>query len=158
LNINQVEEVIVMAMMRYEPFEGINQLQREINRLFESPGYRGNGETGLSASDWAPAVDIREEPDAFVLSADVPGVDPKDIEVTMEQGVLTLKGERAHDKEEEKKGFRRVERVRGSFLRRFTLPDTVDPDQITARTNNGVLEIRVPKGEKAQPRRIEIQG
>ena len=94
--------------------------------------------------------------DRFVLTADIPGVDPADIEITMEQGVLTLKGERTLETQEEDKGYKRVERAHGAFYRRFSLPDTADPEQITASGKNGVLEITIPKKEQEKPRRISV--
>jgi HSP20 family protein len=103
-------------------------------------------------------VDIREDKDAYVLHADVPGVDPKDIEVHMENGVLTIRGERKSETKEERENYKRVERVRGTFYRRFTLPDTADADKISAKSVNGVLEVRIPKQETVQPRRISVEG
>ena len=145
-----------MALMRYEPLNLLNQLQREVNRLFETSRF-GDEETGHMLADWMPAVDIKEEPTQFVLHADLPGVDIKDIEITLENGVLTLKGQRAAEKKEETEQYRRVERVRGTFLRRFSLPDAVDAEKVTAKCKDGVLEVVVPKREAAQPRRIAIE-
>ena len=145
-----------MALMRYEPLNLLNQLQREVNRLFET-SRSGDEETGHMLADWAPAVDIKEEPNQFVIRADLPGVDLKDIEVTLENGVLTLKGQRASEKKEETEQYRRVERVRGTFLRRFSLPDVADADKVSAKCKDGVLEVMVPKREAAQPRRIAIE-
>ena len=145
-----------MALMRYEPLNLLNQLQREVNRLFETSRL-GDEETGHMLADWAPAVDIKEEPAQFVIHADLPGVDIKDIEITLENGVLTLKGQRAAEKKEETQQYRRVERVRGTFLRRFSLPDAVDAEKGAARCKDGVLEVVVPKREAAQPRRIAIE-
>ncbi|WP_090209324.1 Hsp20/alpha crystallin family protein [Ectothiorhodospira magna] len=143
-----------MMLTRYEPWSLLNQLSRELDRLHGS-GY-GNEETAATA-DWVPAVDIREEKDAYVLHADVPGVDPKDIEVHMENGVLTISGERKAETKEEREHYKRVERIRGSFFRRFSLPDTADAERISARSVNGVLEVRIPKQEKVQPRRISVE-
>ncbi|WP_026278900.1 MULTISPECIES: Hsp20/alpha crystallin family protein [Thioalkalivibrio] len=141
-----------MTMMRYEPWSLLGQLSRELGRMPELSGT----EDSAATSDWAPAVDIREENDAYVLHADIPGVDPKDIELNMENGVLTLRGERRHESEEEQNGYKRIERVRGTFFRRFSLPDTADAENISARSENGVLEVRIPKQARVQPRRIEI--
>jgi HSP20 family protein len=143
-----------MALMRYEPWSLLNQLSRELDRLSPST------EAGESAatSDWIPAVDIREDKDAYVLHADVPGVDPKDIEVHMENGILTIRGERKSETREEREDYKRVERVRGTFYRRFTLPDTADSEKISAKSVNGVLEVRIPKQETVQPRRITVEG
>ena len=145
-----------MALMRYEPLNLLNQLQREVNRLFETSRF-GDEETGNMLADWMPAVDIKEEPAQFVIHADLPGVDLKDIEVTLENGVLTLKGQRASEKKEETENYRRIERVRGTFLRRFSLPDAVDAEKVAAKCKDGVLELVVPKREAAQPRRIAIE-
>lgn len=148
-----------MALTTYEPWALVNQLQREMNRLFEGREGRG-GETdgSVATSDWIPAVDIRDEPNRFIILADVPGVDVKDIEVQMENGMLSIKGERKHEAREEREGYKRVERTRGSFYRRFTLPDTADNEKIAATCKNGVLEVVIPKQEKVQPRRISVEG
>ena len=109
----------------------------------------GRGERSNTIADWAPTVDIREEENRFVLSADLPGVDPTDIEVTMEDGVLTLRGKRTLAQREEREGYRRVERVSGQFFRRFTLPDTADAESISAKSNQGVLEVVIPEAAQA---------
>ncbi|MDD3517021.1 MAG: Hsp20/alpha crystallin family protein [Chromatiales bacterium] len=144
-----------MAIVRYDPWSLISQLSRELDRAHGVPE---RDESTSASSDWVPAVDIREEKDAYVLHADVPGVDPKDIEVHMENGVLTIRGERQSETKEERENYKRIERVRGSFYRRFTLPDTTDADKISAKSVNGVLEVRIPKQEKVQPRRILVEG
>lgn len=149
-----------MALMRYQPlasrFGGLSQLHHEINRLFDSLGFDDDMMT--AATDWTPAVDVVEEQDRYVLHADVPGVDPKDIEITLEDGVLTLRGQREASNIEEAKGFRRIERSYGMFFRRFALPDTADAENITAQSKNGVLELVIPKQQKKQPRRITVNG
>jgi HSP20 family protein len=147
-----------MVMVRYEPLSLLNQLQREVNRLFDTRHLFDEEEFGLLPSDWVPPVDIKEEEDRFLIIADLPGVDPKDIEITMENGVLTLKGQRAAEKKEETEKYKRIERIRGTFLRRFSLPDTVQADKIAAKYKDGVLEVVVPKGEAAQPRKINVEG
>ncbi len=145
-----------MNVTRYEPWGLMNQLHNEMNRLYRlDPGV--DGDANVAATDWVPAVDIKEEPNRFVIHADVPGVDTKDIEITMEDGTLTLKGERKSETREEHDGYRRVERVSGQFFRRFTLPDTADSEGVSAHGNNGVLEISIPKQPKAQPRRITVK-
>ncbi|MGH8414900.1 MAG: Hsp20/alpha crystallin family protein [Gammaproteobacteria bacterium] len=145
-----------MNVIRYEPWGLMNQLHNEMNRLFDR-GASADGEADLAATNWVPAVDIKEEPNRFLIHADIPGVDPKDIEITMEDGILTLKGERKSETREEGDGYRRVERVSGQFFRRFTLPDTADSEGVSAHGNNGVLEISIPKQPKAQPRRITVK-
>jgi HSP20 family protein len=114
-------------------------------------------ETSVATSAWTPAVDIKEEADRFVIHADIPGVVPEEIEITMENGVLSIKGERAYEHKEERKDYKRMERVRGTFYRRFSLPDTADAEHIAATGKNGVLEIVIPKHPVAQPRKIEVQ-
>ncbi|MCG8436232.1 MAG: Hsp20/alpha crystallin family protein [Gammaproteobacteria bacterium] len=140
------------------PYRGIGELHSEINRLFDSFGrYHGTEDNAVATADWSPAVDVREEDNRYVLRADLPGVDSKDIDITMEDGSLTIRGSRETSKEEEGEGFRRVERVSGSFYRRFTLPDTADAENISAESKNGVLEIVIPKQPKVQPKRINVK-
>lgn len=146
-----------MAMVRYEPWNLLDKFQDELNRLGIFDQMENSDNSNVVTSHWRPAVDIREESDRFVIIADIPGVDPKDIEITMEQGVLTIKGERSSDTEESHEGYRRVERVRGTFYRRFSLPDSADAEHIEAKGKNGVLEIVLPKLEKVQPKRITVK-
>ncbi len=147
-----------MSLVRYEPWGLLNQLHGEMNRLFDGrvPSY-GDDRDELAASDWVPAVDIREEDERFLIHADVPGVKPEDIEVNMENGVLSIKGQRHSETSEEREGYKRVERVRGSFSRRFSLPDTADGEAISAKCKEGVLEIAIPKQAKVMPRRIKVE-
>jgi len=144
-----------MSLARYEPWTLMNQLQQELARTFDDR--LGRAERGSSVVEWVPAVDIREEDSRFVLRADLPGVEPKDIEVTMEDGVLTLRGKRELEEREEREGYRRVERVSGQFFRRFTMPDTANTDAISAKSKQGVLEVIIPKQPKVQPRRISVE-
>jgi HSP20 family protein len=148
-----------MNVVRYEPWSALRKFQDDVNRIFGDSrlGLPEDGdESSVVTSHWAPAVDIKEEDNRFLLKADVPGVDPKDIEITMDSGVLTIKGERRHEDKEEGKGYKRVERSYGTFYRRFSLPDTANTDGITAKGENGVLEVSIPKHEKLQPRKISI--
>lgn len=148
-----------MTTTRYEPWSLLNQLSTDLNRLFEQqrPPRSTDEQGNLVASDWVPAVDIKEEEGRFVIYADIPGVDPKDIDIHMEKGTLSITGERAKVREEERDGFKRVERTRGSFLRRFSLPDSADAENISARCSNGVLEVTIPKHQALQPRKIAVQ-
>ncbi|MHB8471368.1 MAG: Hsp20/alpha crystallin family protein [Gammaproteobacteria bacterium] len=145
-----------MNMMRYEPWTLMGQLQKEMSRLVD-PRITNTTEDNVVTSDWTPAVDIKEETGRFVIAADVPGVDPKDVDVHMENGLLTLRGQRNFESTEEKNGYKRVERVHGSFYRRFSLPDTADAERISAKCSNGVLEIIIPKHEKVMPRKIAVE-
>lgn len=149
-----------MSMIRYEPWGLLTQFSNELNRLFDqpNPAKQQDEQNNIFAADWVPAVDIKEETERFLIHADIPGVDPKDIEVHMENGVLTIQGQREKETKEEREGFKRIERARGSFLRRFTLPDTADSEKITAKCNNGVLEVSIPKHNKVQPRKITVEG
>jgi HSP20 family protein len=150
-----LSEEMHMNVVRYEPWVLMNRLSRDLERLFQIPG-ESVDESRSSVVDWVPAVDIREEDKQFVLHADLPGVDAKDIEITMEKGVLTIRGRRASEEREEKNGYRRVERVTGEFFRRFSLPDTADAQAIKARSANGVLEVVIPKQAAVLPRRIDV--
>jgi HSP20 family protein len=111
----------------------------------------------VATANWAPAVDIKEDDKSFTMLADIPGVDPKDIEVTMDNNVLTVKGERQSEKKTEEENYKRVERQYGAFYRRFTLPDTADAENIEAHSEHGVLKVTIPKKEVAQSRRISIK-
>ncbi len=150
-----------MTLVRYEPWNLLDRLQKEFNLQNILEPYEkeivGDDSSDVVTSRWRPAVDIKEEENRFVIYADLPGVDPKDIEITMDQGVLTLKGERSEETKEEREGYKRVERVSGSFYRRFSLPDTADADRIEAEGKNGVLEITLPKHEQAEARKITVK-
>jgi HSP20 family protein len=147
-----------MALARYNPLHNLPELQREMNRLFEER-HPSAGEQGskVMAADWSPAVDVHEAEGEFQITADIPGVDPQDIEVSVENGVLTIRGERSEQSETDEGNYRRMERFQGTFFRRFTLPDTADAENIKAQGNNGVLQIRIPKQERAQARKIEVE-
>jgi HSP20 family protein len=142
-----------MSLTRYEPWSLLEQMRREMERAVDTRTAEGSS---VATSDWVPAVDIKENKDSFVIMADIPGVEPKDIEVHMENGILTIKGEKESEKKEEREGYKRVERSYGSFYRRFSLPDSADPDKITAKSNNGVLEVTIAKQEQVQPRKISV--
>ncbi|HFQ13754.1 MAG TPA: Hsp20/alpha crystallin family protein [Gammaproteobacteria bacterium] len=145
-----------MTLVRYEPWNLLNQFRRELDRFYETPA-EGDETSSIATSDWIPAVDIKETDKAFEIHADIPGVDPKDIDVHMENGILTIKGERNTENKEEREGYKRIERSRGTFYRRFSLPDSADADKISAKSNHGVLEITIPKQEKVQPRKISVE-
>ena len=142
-----------MSMVRYEPWSLFDQMRREMERALDTRTAEGSS---VATSDWVPAVDIKETDDSFVIIADIPGVDPKDIEVHMENGVLTIKGEKETEKKDESEGYKRIERSYGSFYRRFSLPDSANAEKITANSNHGVLEVTIAKQEKVQPRKISV--
>lgn len=143
-----------MSLVRYEPVNLFDQFNREINRFFNTAYAPAANEA--SAHQWAPAVDIREEDDRFLLHADLPGVKREDVEITLEDGVLTVTGKRESESEEQREGFHRRERVHGTFMRQFTLPDTVNTDNISATVTDGVLEIGIPKQAKPEPKKITV--
>jgi HSP20 family protein len=140
-------------LTRYQPWSLHREFLNEFNRLLDR---NGNDESTSATAEWAPSVDIDEHADKYVLHADVPGVDPNAIEITLEHNVLTLSGSR--DKAVEQNGVesRRIERLTGRFLRRFTLPESVDADAVKATGKHGVLEIVIPKREAAKPRKISV--
>ena len=147
-----------MAIARYEPWAVVSQLQNEINRVF---GNLNDGESSSATANWMPAVDIREFVDRFELLVDLPGVDPKQVEITLDNSVLTLSGERRDAVTVERNGKgelqqQRTERRLGRFYRRFILPDTADAERVTATGRDGVLAISIAKQQKAQPRRISV--
>ena len=148
-----------MAVAAYEPFVLMNQLQNEVNRLFATRVAKRRAEPSSAANaEWVPAVDIREESDQYVITADLPGVDPKEIEVTMEKGVLSLRGKRTPQTALEDKALARCERPAGSFHRSFVMPESADGAGITAQGKNGVLQVLIPKRQKPQARRIQVEG
>lgn len=133
----------------YEPWRLLNQLYRDLNQNVSTAD-----DSKVALYNWVPAVDIKEETQQFIVDIDIPGVDPKDIDVSMDNSVLIIKGERHLEHQEPE--YKRTERVYGRFYRRFSLPDTADAEKITATGKNGVLTITIPKKPVAQPRRIEI--
>jgi HSP20 family protein len=139
-----------MTIVSYEPWAFVDRLQRHLDRV------RGETQDRASVS-WIPHVDIREEAERFVVVADVPGVEPKDIEITADKGVLTVRGERHTENKTAADGYERVERASGTFLRRFTLPESADAEAIKATHVNGVLELSIPKRPQEQPRKITVQ-
>jgi HSP20 family protein len=141
-----------MTVIRYEPWALVNRLQKDIDRLFGAPLA-----TAADSGAWLPPVDIHEDAQAFLLQVDLPGVDPKSVEITSEQGVLTLRGQRAETQAAAGEGFRRIERIKGEFQRRFSLPEAADTHNIKARAAHGVLEISIPKLAQVQPQRIAVE-
>jgi HSP20 family protein len=137
-----------MTVVRYEPWGLLNRLRREIDQNFDA---------ATRDASWSPAVDIHEEARQFVVRADLPGVKPADIEITAEKGVLSLRGARNFEQQNDEGHYSRVERVSGKFVRTFTLPDNVQTDAIKAQFKDGVLELTIPKVAKVEPRKIEVQ-
>lgn len=144
-----------MNMQVWNPFQEFESL---LDRYSKSGGLSKRLDTDLSFADWSPSVDIEEEDDKYLIKADLPGVDKKDIEVKLEGGVLSIRGEK-HTETETGKGTKRhrTERFHGTFARSFTLPDAVKADKVDASYKDGVLELSIPKAEEAKPKSIDIK-
>jgi HSP20 family protein len=146
-----------VTIVRWEPFRELSSLQTEMNRLFNTAfGDLPNGGAGNPARRWLPAMDLLETDEDFVLRADLPGMTESDVNIELEDNVLTVSGERKAEHEDKREGFHRVERAFGSFSRSLTLPKGVDPEAVSASFNDGVLEVRIPKPEQRKPRKIAI--
>src|ERR1035437_6636212 len=143
------------VLTRWDPFRELNALQQRMNRLFEEQ-YGGGREDSLTAGAFAPPVDIYEDEQSIQLKLEVPGIDEKDLDIKVENNVLTVSGERKFEKEEKEENFRRVERRYGSFVRSFTLPTTVDSEGITADYTAGVLKLKLAKRVEAKPKQIKV--
>jgi HSP20 family protein len=144
--------VFSMTVVRYEPWALVSRLQKEVDRLFGAPL-----STAADSGAWLPPVDIHEEANQFVLHVDLPGVDPKGVEITSDQGVLTIRGQRDSAHKESREGFRRIERISGEFQRRFSLPESADAQNIKAKVAHGVLEVAIPKLAQVQPHKITVE-
>ncbi len=143
-----------MSLLRYEPHTLLNEIDRLLGKKIRLTSDEDT--SNVETSHWIPAIDIKEDSEKFSILADLPGIDKKDICISMENNVLTIKGDRIDEAKEEKENYKRIERVRGSFYRRFTLPDTADGDKIEASMKKGVLEITIPKREVAKSKLINI--
>ena len=146
-----------MSIVRYDPFRDLRTLQEEVNRLFTGNITRGFDEEGIARGAWSPSVDIYENKEHIVLEAELPGMKREDFDLSVENNVITLRGERHFEKKDESDNYHRVERAYGSFTRSFTLPNTVTAEGATAEYSNGVLRVALPKREETKARRIEIK-
>lgn len=145
-----------MALIRWEPVRELNTIQGEMNRLFNTYFDAPHAGAG-NGRRWIPAMDLVESGDEFVLRADLPGLSEGDVNIELEDNVLTLAGERNTEHEERKGGYYRVERSSGKFSRSLTLPEGVDPEAVSASFDNGVLEVRIPKPEQRKPHKVAIK-
>jgi HSP20 family protein len=143
-------------IVRYDPFRDVRKLQEEVNRLFSGVSARGFDDDALAGGAWNPSVDIYENQDQIVLEAELPGLKREDFELSIENNVLTLRGERKFEKREDTDNYHRVERAYGSFVRSFTLPPTVQGENAAAEYKEGVLRVTLPKREEVKARRIEV--
>ena len=146
-----------MSIVRYDPFRDLRNLQEEVNRLFTGNMARAYDDEGIARGAWSPSVDIYENKDQIVLEAELPGMRREDFDLSVENNVITLRGERHFEKKDESDNYHRVERAYGSFTRSFTLPNTVTAEGATADYANGVLRVTLPKREETKARRIEIK-
>ena len=146
-----------MSVSRWDPFQDLLSIQDEMNQVFGrvlgQPGQRGE----QTARAWAPALDIAERNDAYVVTVEVPGIKPEQLDITLEDGVLTISGERRFEEETKEAQYHRIERSYGAFRRSITLPTRVMADAIDASFEDGVLQVVVPKAEEAKPKRIEVR-
>jgi HSP20 family protein len=142
----------------WDPFQELNELQNRLTTLFGRAAVRpANGEEGITVADWAPVVDISEDDKEYIIKAELPGLKREEVKVTIEDGVLSISGERKVEKEEKDKKFHRVERAYGSFVRSFSLPDGSDATKVNAEFKDGVLNVHLAKSPKTQPKAIEIK-
>ncbi|RNC72676.1 MAG: Hsp20/alpha crystallin family protein [Desulfuromonadales bacterium] len=145
-----------MAIVKYTPFRDLRNLQEQMNRLLDMAWSREGGEE-LKEGLWQPPVDIFEDENGVVIKAELPGIDQKDIEVRIEDGTLTIRGERKHEGEVQKENYHRIERYYGSFQRSFSLPNTIDQEKVKATCDKGVLTITLPKREETKPKQISVE-
>jgi HSP20 family protein len=153
--VSNLKSEVEMALIRWEPARELSTIQGEMNRLFNSffdaPHSTGNGH-----ARWIPAMDLVEQDNEFVLRADLPGLSEDDVNVEVEDNVLTVSGQRKSEHQERKDGYFRIERSSGSFRRSVTLPEGVEPSAVKANFDRGVLEIRIPKPEQRKPQKVAI--
>ena len=157
-----------MSIIRWSPVRDLtpwsvdfasdfSQLHREMNRMLDTFFRGGVADDGSFGNFWSPAVDIREREDAYLVEVELPGLTKDDVKITMENNILTIQGEKKHEKEEKRGDYHRTERVYGSFQRSFTLPSSVKNDKIEAQYKNGILTVTLPKVEEAKPKAIEVK-
>lgn len=146
-----------MDLVRWDPFKDLQSLQERMNRLFgESVGRWTGGTEDVFGGQWGPPVDIHESDQEFVVTAEVPGLEIKDLDLQIQENVLTLKGEKRVERTDKQDRYHRVERIHGTFHRSFALPKSVDQEKVQAKLKDGVLEIRIPKVEKVKPKHIPV--
>jgi HSP20 family protein len=150
------KEITMTVLTRWEPFREFSTLQDRMNRLFRETYNEGGRDESLTASNFAPAVDVYEDEHNVSLKIEVPGIDEKDIDIRLENNTLTVHGERKIEKDEKEENYRRVERQYGNFTRTFTLPTTVDGEKVSANYDKGILKITLPKKAEAKPKQIKV--
>ncbi len=147
-----------MNLVKWDPFRELEEMSDRLNRLFNRPGGQGgNGKETIAAAEWIPSVDVAETEHEYQIKVDLPEMNKEDVRVTVQDGVLRIQGERKHEKEEKGKRYHRIERSYGTFVRSFSVPDYVDETKVSAEFKNGVLDLHLPKTEKAKPKAIEVK-
>ncbi len=147
-----------MTLVRWDPFRELEEVSDRLNRMFARPSTpRTTGKETMVVADWTPSVDISETEGEYQIKAEIPDVKKEDVKVTLEDGVLTIQGERKYEKEEKGKKYHRIERSYGSFVRTFSLPDVIDEEKVKAEFKDGVLNLHLPKSEKAKPKAIDVK-
>jgi HSP20 family protein len=147
------------VMTRWNPFKEWEEIEKRLSTYMGRPAARTEaGKEAMTVAEWSPLVDITEDEKEYVIKAELPDVKKEDIKLTVEDNVMSISGERKYEKEEKGKKYHRVERAYGSFLRSFTLPDAADGSTVSAEYKDGVLNVRLPKSEKAKPKSIEVKG
>lgn len=148
-----------MAIVKWDPFRELEEMSDRLNRVFNRPALprMGNGKETMTAADWSPVVDVLENEKEYVIKAELPEVKKDDVKIIVQDGVLTLQGERKSEIDEKGKRFHRIERSYGSFIRSFSIPDYVDEEKVSAEFKDGVLNLHLPKTEKAKARAIEVK-
>ena len=146
-----------MSLVKWDPFVELEDVSKQLNRIFgKFPARNEPGRESLTTADWAPNVDISETDTAYLIKGEIPGVNKEDIKVNLEDGLLTMSGERKQEKEEKNKKFHRIERSYGSFMRSFRLPDNVDESAVKAEFKDGMLSITLPKSTQAKNKAINV--
>ena len=147
-----------MNITRWDPLRELEDMSSRLNRMFNrSDMMHGAGRDPLTSTDWAPAVDIVESPEEYLVKVELPEINKDDVRLSLEQGVLRISGERKQEREEKNRKYHRVERYYGSFMRSFVLPENVDEAKLAADFKDGILNVHLPKAEKAKPRSVEIK-
>lgn len=144
------------SITRWDPMQELQEVQNRLARFFNRPALP-NGNESLTVAQWSPTVDISEDDNEFLIKAELPGLKREDVKVTVEDGVLSISGERKVEKEEKTKKYHRVERSYGSFVRSFSLPEGADPAKVQADFKDGLLNVHIAKNPKAQPKTVAIQ-
>lgn len=147
---------MIMNLMKWDPFRELEDVSNRLNRVFGRPLARMEPNEMLSMADWTPSADISETDTAYLIKAEIPGVKKEDVKVTIQDGMLTIQGERKMEKEEKDKKYHRIERSYGSFMRSFRLPDDADESGVKAEFKDGMLNVTLNKSEKAKPKSINV--